>query len=212
MDITIIESFAISVGIPALSLILNGYVSLRKSNIELFFRELLKSGHDFSLMKNSEDLQRHFIYIIDKVSLETNVEKIKKWKNAVINLTSDFKDFDFKDNFISSLESLSVFDLTVLSLIYSKEPSNAFDPHFAQSITKKTGAYPGLVLQAYKKLLSHNLLEEEIKAKSLGGEVSMRYGGSGEVEDMNISIEVFYKCNPLGKQFLKFIGDDYKGG
>lgn len=208
MDLIAIESFAVTTGIPALSLVLNAYVSLRKSNVELYFDKLLKSKHDFSIMHDREDLQRYFLQFIEKVSLEANVEKIEKWKNVIIHITSDFKDYSFKDNFITSLESLSVFDLTVLHIIYHEDKQNVYDVHFARKkIIEKLKVDPPMVLHTYKKLVSLNFLDENIKGSADGGDVVMYSEEFGNVENAGVSIDVSYKRNTLGEDFLKFISD-----
>src|SRR5690606_9058252 len=93
--------------------------NFRKSNVEKFFEKLIDSKESLTSIGEREDLQRYFLSILDKVSNEANIEKINQWKNVVIRLATDFKDFDYKDNFINILDNLSVFDLTVLHHIYS---------------------------------------------------------------------------------------------
>lgn len=207
MDLSAIESFAVTTGIPSLSLVLNAYVSLRKSNVELYFKKLLEANPDFSILKEREDLQRYFLQSIEKVSLEVNIDKIDKWKNAMIHIATDYKEFSFKDNFIYCLESLSILDLVVMKIIYDEKPKNAYTPSFALLIEKRTGVEPPMLLHVFRKLAALNLINEKLTAEASGGQVAMVYGGPSEVEDLDVAVDVQYNCNKLGETFLKFISD-----
>ena len=66
-----------------------------------------------------EEFQSYFLAVIDQVANEANEKKIEHWKNALVHLATDFKDFEFKDNYLRTLGQLTVLDLMVLHKIYS---------------------------------------------------------------------------------------------
>ncbi len=193
-----LNEIAVYIGIasPVIQGILNCYTTFKKTNVESFFKILLESKENISKIGKRDDLERYFLSIIDKVSLEANKEKINKWKNAVIHLAQDFSDFDYKDNFIRTLDDLTVFDLSVLYKIYStKFKKEHFEKELIEYFINK-GTDKNMVMQAIIRLSSHNLVSEmECKALVFG-----------ELEP--ILREVYYTKNELGKQFLEFASSD----
>jgi hypothetical protein len=178
--------------------IMQSYTFFKKSNVEQFFDILLDSKKDLTSIGNREDLSRYFFSIIDEVAKEANQEKIKAWKNAVIRLATDFSDFGFKDNFVSALASLTVWDLTVLFMLYSTEYQNQnIMPELLNQWEHK-GIKQDMVIQAVKHLASHNLTEEVYWLPETG------FVGPGH-EEMIYQLQ--YMKNELGKEFLKFISE-----
>ena len=184
------------VGIQTISTILQIYTSFRKTNVEQYFDKIIKSGKDVSKIGQSEDLQRYFFSIIDKVSKEANIEKIEKWKNATIHLAQDFCDFDYKDNFIRTLDDLTVFELTILYKIYS---SDFQKQHFEQELINyfiNKGVGEDMIMQAIKRLSSHNLINEMVDKTAVYGGGEPVLGG------------MYYIKNKLGEIFITFISND----
>ncbi len=121
----------IGLSIQLVSTILQSYGIFKNSNVEKYFEQILAEGKDLTIFGEREDLRRYLFKIIDEVSREANIEKIEKWKNVTIHLALDFRDFDYKDNFLRVLSDLTVFDLTVLYKIYS---TNFTKEHFESEL------------------------------------------------------------------------------
>jgi hypothetical protein len=195
------ESLIVSVTGLSLSVIntlFASYPFFRMSNVERFFGMLLDSKKDLTLLGKNEDLSRYFLSIIDEVAKETNHEKIKAWKNVVIRLATDFSDFGFKDNFIITLANLTVWDLTVLFMIYSTEYQNQNIMPELLNEWRHKGIKQDIVIQAVKHLASHNLIEEVYWLPETG------FVGPGR-EEMIYQLQ--YMKNELGKEFLNFISE-----
>lgn len=198
MDASLIVS-ATGLSITAIQAIIQNLTIFKKSNVEQFFGMLLDSKKDLTLIGNREDLSRYFFSIIDEVAKEANQEKIKAWKNAVIRLATDFSDFGFKDNFVNALASLTVWDLTVLFMIYSTEYTNQnIMPELFNQWQHKN-IKQDMVIQAVKHLAFNNLIEEVYWLPATG------FVGPGYEESM---APLQYMKNELGKEFLKFISED----
>lgn len=196
MEVTpeVVASY-LGIGVSTLSLALQGYPMFRKSNVEKFFEKLIESNEDIKIFGSREDLQRQLFSIIEKVSNEANQDKIEHWKNAVIRLATDFKDFDFKDNFIRTLDYLTVFDMTVLFEIYSRDFDNEnFEEELLNNLTRKH-VPSEIAIQSLKSLSSHGLVSENYDSTAVFG------------DGKPILNEFHYKKNALGPKFLRFISD-----
>lgn len=194
MEPTLIAN-CIGIGVNTVAVMIQGYNAFRKTNVERFFKRLIESEQDLSIIGDREDLQRHFFSIVDKVANEANIEKIESWKNAMVHLATDFKDFDFKDNFISTLEYLTVFDLTVLHKIHSTDyiegedlENKILDYFMNRNVPEE------MVRQSINKSYSNNL----IKYKKAVGEQSARQPES-----------VKYSKSQLGYDFINFISENF---
>ena len=201
MEPTLIAS-CVGIGVNTVTAVINGYKAFKMTNVEKYFKGLIESGQDLTSIGDKDELQRHFFSMVDKVANEVNLEKIESWKNAMVHLATDFKDFDFKDNFIRSLEDLTVFDLTVLHKIYSTEfvkehfEDELFDFFYNREVPKD------FVLQSLKRLSSYNLITE--KVESTGGAFL-----SGGVPTLGL---LYYTKNELGPTFIRFISDNFTTG
>lgn len=195
METDLIATY-IGVGIQTISATLQFYTSFRKTNVERYFDEIIKSGKDVSKIGQREDLQRYFFSIIDKVSKEANTEKIEKWKNATIHLAQDFSDFDYKDNLIRTLEDITVFELTVLYKIYSTDFQKQHFEHEIVDYYINKGASKDMVMQSIKRLSSNNLISEMVNRTAVYGGGEPVLGG------------LYYIKNELGKQFIAFASND----
>lgn len=174
------------------------YTSFKKTNVEKFFSMLIDSKKDIKKIGHSDELQRYFFSIIDKISVEANQEKLKSWKNVVIHLATDFSDYDFKDNFIRTLDDLTVFDLTVLYKIYSTEfPKEHVEKEVVEFFVIK-GIPDYIVMQSIKRLSSHNLINEMVDRTAV-------YAGSDGEPALGT---LYYKKNALGQEFMRFISDE----
>ncbi len=141
-------------------------------------------------------MQRYFFNVIDNVASEANLEKLDSWKNAVMHLANDFIDFDYKDSFISVLSYLTVFDLTVLYKIYSTEyDSEIFETKLLEYFDTR-GIKKEYVLQALKRLASHNLINENYIN-------TFTFHGTGDA----LLSKLIYSKNDLGKIFFLFVTD-----
>lgn len=172
----------------------------KKSNLEKFFKSLLETQKDLGLIGEREDIQRYFFSILEEVSNEANLEKLESWKNAVIHLATDFQDFDFKDNFISVLSSLSVFDLTVLYKIYSIQ-ADKFQGELIEFFMQKQ-VDQDFVMLAEKRLAANHLLDEYSAAPGRGPGVSLSDMSMGDILK-----NLVYKKNNMGPKFINFITD-----
>ncbi len=179
-----------------LSVTLQSFTAFRKSNVEKFLEELIESKNDFSKFEQDENSIRYFFKILDEVSCEANIQKIETWKNATIHLATDYYDFDFKDNFLKSLSSLSVFDLTVLYKAYS---DNYKTLNIEKEIVKYfeiKGIKSHYIMQSMKNLASNGLIDETY---------TNTFSFSG-TEDANLE-NFKYRKNDIGKEFVSFISD-----
>ena len=195
MDTTQIASI-IGLGTQVITTILQTYTTFKQSNVEKYFEELIKEGKDLRAIGAREDLQRYLFSIVDKVSTEANIEKIDKWKNATIHLALDFKDFEFKDNFLSTLDILTVFDLTVLQKIYSTDFGKE---HFEKELIdffKGKKVMEEIVMQALKHLSSQYLISEQVDATGFLAD---------EENQEPILQTTYYVKNQMGLEFLRFI-------
>jgi len=198
VDSATLTQIAQIVGISSgvLSPVITGYIAFKKSNVEKFFEMLLKDGKTLNL-ESDKNLQNLFFSIMDKVSTEANEEKIRRWKNAVIHLATDFKDFDYKDNFLRTLEDLTPFDMTVLHYVCSREFSR-------ESLTKEVVQYfqeksapVGIVNQSLKRLASHDLITEKFDRTA--------FTSTGEA----LLSPLIYEKSSTGSEFMRFIQDEF---
>jgi len=200
MNLEVVKAISDIVGISTnvLTTSVNFYLTnFRKSNVEKFFEKLIDSKESLTSIGEREDLQRYFLSILDKVSNEANIEKINQWKNVVIRLATDFKDFDYKDNFINILDNLSVFDLTVLHHIYSSSQYVSIKESTINYFLRKN-VQNELITHVLKKLSSHGLISEVFSSKE-----------SLEKMRMNARIDISdnYQTNHLGPLFIKFVSE-----
>ncbi|MGE5604719.1 MAG: hypothetical protein ACM3YE_03395 [Bacteroidota bacterium] len=187
------------VGAQVLATVLQTYVTFKKSNVEKYFEQLIQEGKDLKVFGERDDLQRYLFTIVDKVSIEANIEKIEKWKNATIHLALDFKDFEFKDNFLSTLESLTVFDLTVLHKIYSTDfKKEHFESELIEFFNKKS-VMEEIIMQSLKHLSSQYLITEKVDGTG--------FLGDAENDEPNLQT-IYYVKNQMGPEFLRFIDNN----
>lgn len=199
MDANLIMSCT-GLTISAVNSILLAYQSFRKSSVEKYFELLMEPCKDLSDIINDSKLEAYFFGIIEKVSREFNLEKIKCWRNATINLVGDFSDFDFTDNFIRTLDNLSVFDITVLEIAYKLDfAKENIEAELTMYFTKRKVDI-NFVKNSIKRLAFNGLLTEMINRVGVYGDGGKPYLG-----------ELHYVKNELGPQFLKFITKDFSG-
>lgn len=162
-----------------------------KSNIEKFLEHLLKTEKDLTAIGKREYIKRYFLAILNKVAHEPNQEKVKLWCNATIQIVSGFDDPNFKDNFIRTLDDLTIFDLKVLANIYEIdfEKNHIVIAEIMNNFNNKN-TNQALILQSIKRLVLHNLISE------LGAISNKNQATIGSI---------FYIKNELGPSFLKFI-------
>lgn len=177
----------------AITTILSGYNAFRKTNVEKFFEKIVKENIDLSKIGNEEYLSRRFYNIMEIVSLEANTEKIENWKNVVIHLVTDYYNFDYNDNFVEILKVLTVFDLTILHKIYTKEFQNEHFEEELIEILKLDNIQNEYIMMAIKRLASHCLIDEKHDATGLLS------------EGKPILANMYYSKNEIGSKFLGFI-------
>ena len=192
MDTIKLISSNVGVELRMLNTTVVAYTAFKRTNVDRFFKFLLKSNIDLSRIGQDINLQRYFFSAIDAVTKESNIIKIEAWKNAVIHLATDFQNFEYTDNFFKILSDLTVFDLTMLYKIYSTEfDLDRIDIEiFTYSGNKKIKS--DYVMLALKRLASSNLVNENYMNTF-----------SGLKEDP-FSTFIYYK-NGLGKEFLLFV-------
>ena len=177
---------------------LQAYVTFRKTNVEKYFRLLLESEANIGKIEENPKLKETFFTVVEKVSRECNLEKIKKWKNATIHIVTDFRDFDFKDNLIQTLDALTALDITVLEVIYSNDFSEETleDEVVKYFEHRKVPTY--VTQQGIIRLASHGLLTER----------KNRVGVYGDGSGPSLG-PIYYVKNELGPIFIKFINEEY---
>ncbi len=186
-------------GIQTVTCVLQAYSTLRRSNIEKYFERLVEAEKDLAIIEKDSELKRKLFTIIEKVSREFNLKKIERWKNATIHLATDFADFDFNDNLIRALDDLTVFDLTVLQVVYSTDFSKE---HFESEVIeyfKRRKAPEHVVRQSVKRLASHDLVTEMVN----------RVGVFGNGDGTPYLGPLYYVKNDLGSLFIRFISEDF---
>lgn len=196
MDPTLIATM-VGIGVNTVSTLMEMYTTFRKSNVEQYFKELKETDQDLTSIGDREDLQRHFFSIVDKVAQETNINKISSLKNATVHLATDFKDFDYNDNLLSTLNDLTVFDLTILHKIYSTDYNKE---HFEEEVINffvRRDVPKYLILQSIKRISSHNLVDEQVDRTAVFG------------DDEPVLGPMYYKKNELGPIFIQFISDNF---
>ena len=119
-----------------------GLQSLKRSNVEEFFRLLLAdtSRRDRGLKRIGQDeaLQRLFFSIVDRVASEERKEKIRNWKNLLVHLATDFSGEEFKDTYTRILDALSALDLLVLHQAYSvKHEKGKIEEQVVKTLVEK---------------------------------------------------------------------------
>lgn len=191
MDLTEVANVT-GIAVPILTLVLESYRAFKRSNVETFFAGLVRAGVDLKALGNQEELSRCFLSVVDRVANEANARKIDCWKNAIVHLATDFRGFQFRDAFISTLDQLTVFDLTVLHKVYSTDFSR---PDFERSLTDffiARGVPRDYVVQSLKRLASHNLVTEQYDHSLVLG---------AGLEGLR------YTKNALGPEFLRFVSE-----
>lgn len=191
MDVTEVAHVT-GIAVPILTLVLEMYRAFKRSNVETFFAGLVKAGVDLKALGNQEELLRYFVSVVDRVANEANARKIDCWKNAIVHLATDFRGFQFRDAFISALDQLTVFDLTVLHKVYSTDFSQpAFEGELIDFFVAR-GVPRDYVVQSLKRLASHNLVTEQYDHSFVLG----------------AGFESFrYTKNALGPEFLRFVSE-----
>lgn len=188
----------VNVGARVLSSAITAYQAFRKTNVERYFEGLLKAseeGLDLSQIGESEELERLFFSFLDKVAAEANQEKIDAWKNATIHLATDFRDFDYKDNFVQALDSLTALDLTVLTKIYSTDFKKEYFERELTEFLAGRGIPTDIIVQSVKRLASHNLINEHYD----------RIGYFQGEEQEPLLGSMHYTKNELGIAFTAFV-------
>jgi hypothetical protein len=139
------------------------------------------------------DTQGYFLSIVERFLREANDSKIEQWKNAMVHLMTDFRNFDYKDSYLVTLEALTAFDLTVLSQIYILNESEHLDLMLSVlQFFEKKEAPEELVVQAIRRLAAQNLISE---LESPG----MTFTSMNPLKTLN------YRANVLGHDFIKFM-------
>ncbi len=189
----------VGVGVQTITTIFQMYSTFRKSNVERFFEYLLDTKKDLSSIGKRTDLQRIFFSIVDRVAREETLEKIQRWKNALVHLATDFAGVDFKDSYTRILDNLSVLDLTVLSAIYSSESEKPFVEEEIVHRFKNKALSLSMTETSIKRLASHGLLKEMQDSRGV-------FAGSGEP----ILGNLYYSKNEFGQEFIRFISEEFK--
>jgi hypothetical protein len=187
----------VGIGVNTASALMQVYTTFRRSNVEQYFKGLMETGQDLTSIGDREDLQRYLFSIVDKVAHEANINKINSLKNATVHLATDFKDFDYNDNLLSTLNDLTVFDLTILHEIYSTDYNKE---HFEEEVINffvRRDVPKDIILQSIKRISSHNLVDEQVDRTAVFG------GGEPVLGPM------YYKKNELGPIFIRFISDNF---
>ncbi|MGE5574020.1 MAG: hypothetical protein ACM3ZU_13550 [Bacteroidota bacterium] len=193
MDVTAVAAVT-GMAASTLNLALESYRTLKRSNVKVFFGKLVESGVDLKAIGDQEDLGRCFLSVVDRVANEAHIRKIDCWKNAVVHLATDFRDFQLRDTFISALGYLTVFDLTVVHKVYSTDfAKEGFEEEIAGFFTHRNVPIE-YVRQALKRLASHNLISEQFDRSFMLG---------AGLTDFN------YVKNAIGPEFLHFISTEY---
>ena len=170
----------------------------RKDNINKMINELSNINPVVKLLQKDDNFTAYFYYMVEKAIKEVNDEKIKIWKNAIVNLATRFQYWDFKENFVKILESLTFFDLTVLHQIYNIEIDSKKEDELSQIIIIDLygkGVNPNHTIQSFKRLENNNLI---LMIKS----VSFSYDNKKRISSP------YFRRNELGKEFLKFIDEN----
>jgi len=197
MDSEIIKLGA-DLGLTTICVGLQAYNMFRKTNVEKYFKKLLDEGILLTKIDRDEELRGKFFWIFEKVINELNEKKIDSWKNATINLATGFSDFPLQDNFLKSLDTLTVFDLLVLEKVYSTDFQ---DKHFEVELVnffEKRDVKSEYVMQAVKHLASHCFVDE------MYNRVGVFADGGKALAHMH------HAKNDLGLDFLRFVGDEYR--
>ena len=199
MEPTLIVNM-VGIGINTATALMQMYTTFRSSNVEQYFKGLMETGQDLTSIGDREDLQRYLFSIVDKVAHEVNINKINSLKNATVHLATDFKDFDYNDNLLSTLNDLTVFDLTVLHKTYSTDFNKE---HFEEEIISffvKRDMPRDLIIQSIKRISSHNLIDELVDRTAVFGDGEPVLG------------PLYYKKNELGPIFIQFISSNFRQG
>ncbi len=178
---------------------LQAYVTFRKTNVEKYFGLLLESEVKIDKIEENPKLKEAFFTIVEKVSRECNLEKIKKWKDATVHIVTDFSDFDFKDNLIQTLDVLTALDLTVLEMIYNNDFSEGTLEDEVVKYFKRLKVPTYITQQGIRRLASHGLLTVRENRVGVFGDSSGPSLGS-----------IYYVINDFGPIFIKFISEEYK--
>lgn len=193
MDIISIGSL-IGVGASTVSTLISSYVAFKKSNVELYFKQLIDSQTDLSKIGSNEQLNKIVFNIIDEVSKETTERKINNWKNLTIKLATEFDEYDTSEKYSKILADLTAFDLTILFAIYSKEfQSESFLEELKIDLLSKNLSEID-IFYSTKKLAQNFLITEHASS-----DIVFYQHGSQNGQ------QFFYKKNDLGKTFLEMI-------
>lgn len=212
--VVIAQSLGISAQFVAAGL--QAYSAFKRSNVEAYYKMLLDSKEDLTEIGKSPELQRYFLFIMEKAASEVRMEKIRAWAKVTVNLANKCKHLEHKDVLLNILDGLSYIDLAVLEIAY-----------FSKTTIMKTKAggklymghsSPPLVIIADSIALE---LEESFEDKQLINEIVQRsvkylasHGLVSEViEDQGSGFgggepaKLIYTRNSLGLAFLEFASD-----
>jgi len=137
------------------------YQTFHRTKVEQLCTKLLEEKIDVESLQADHNNLGYFFSILERFRRESNMDKIEEWKNAMVHLITDFHDYEYKDNLLSILESLTSFDLTVLSefyLINDQEQDDYLLSLFGFFQSK--GVPEHMVVHSIKRLASQNLITE----------------------------------------------------
>ncbi|WDL97898.1 hypothetical protein [Alicyclobacillus sp. ALC3] len=193
MDVSSLMTLVFS-GTRSLS---SAWVAFHRTKVEQLCQKIIDSGLDVSQIANEKTTQAYFFTIVDKYVREATDKKLEYWKNAMLHLMFDYRKFDFKDNFVSILESLTAFDLTVLGQFYRMN-ENTDDKFlvdlFAFFADRQVEDY--MVLHTIDRLVSQGLITQ---VTSVGATPTFRS------DEIDVSSAETYYTNTMGNKFIDFI-------
>jgi hypothetical protein len=189
----------LELGLQSTQTFMQAYIFFQQETIVEFIKKLLPYKKDIIGLKVDDNFRREILSILDIIAHETEMQKLDHWKNAILRLATDFHDFSFKNNFIKILQDLTIFDLTVLTKIYSTNFNDEnFDTELVDFFQAKD-APKQFVNLALKRLATYNLISE----------VSNRANGDVGIADPISLSPLYYIKNELGTEFLRFISEDF---
>ncbi|WP_258110078.1 hypothetical protein [Alicyclobacillus sp. SP_1] len=140
------------------------YQNFHRTKAEQLCEKLLEEKVDVALLQDDPNNLGYFFSIWERFRRESNMDKIDQWKNAMVHLITDFHDYDYKDNLLSILESLTAFDLTVLSEFYLINDQTQDDYLLSLFRFFEAKDVPEhMVVHSIRRLASQNLITELVQ-------------------------------------------------
>lgn len=169
------------------------YQAFHRTKVEQLCQKLLEENIDVARLEADANNLGYFFSVMERFRRESNMDKIEQWKNAMIHLITDFYDYDYKDNLLSILESLTAFDLTVLSEFYviNQQNQDTFLVNFFRFFDEK-GVPEEMTIHSIKRLASQNLITEMAQLGNKWSAVPQPAG-------------LRFATNELGKKFIRFV-------